>query len=64
MKQLFYLLVLVIICSSCGQDYIPKPKAYLRLEYPEATYKKATIDVPFLFETNGLATKVIFKAFS
>ena len=61
MKHSFYLLVLFVICFSCGQDYIPKPKAYLRLEYPNAKYKAIAIDAPFTFERNDLATNVKVK---
>ncbi len=51
----------LFILVSCGQDYIPKPKAYLRLDYPKAQYKKMNVDVPFHFETNHLATKIKYK---
>lgn len=61
MKHHFYLLFLLALFCSCGQENIPKPKGYLRLEYPEAYYKKAPVDVPFSFETNTLATKIKFK---
>ncbi|MFI0429866.1 gliding motility lipoprotein GldD [Mariniflexile sp. HMF6888] len=53
--------VCLFILVSCGQDYIPKPKAYLRLDYPKAQYKKINIDVPFYFETNHLASKIKYK---
>ncbi|TGV02910.1 gliding motility lipoprotein GldD [Flavivirga rizhaonensis] len=43
---------------SCGGDYVPKPKGYLRLDYPRAKYVEAKVDVPFSFETNILATKI------
>ena len=43
---------------SCGEDYVPKPKAYLRLDYPKAKYTEAKVDAPFSFETNLLATKL------
>jgi hypothetical protein len=36
----------------CGDDPLPKPKAYLRLEYPAASYEKASIPLPFSFEKN------------
>ncbi|MBP0904759.1 gliding motility lipoprotein GldD [Mariniflexile gromovii] len=61
MKHSFYLLAVIIMCLSCGQDYIPKPKGYLRLEYPEAQYKNTNIDVPFSFEANNLASKIKYK---
>jgi len=54
-------LLIVVLCVSCGSDPIPKPKAFLRLEYPEAKYKKAQVEVPFSFETNNLATMVSSK---
>lgn len=53
-----FLIIGVLILVSCGDDYVPKPKAYLRLDYPRATYVEAKLDVPFTFETNMLATKV------
>ncbi len=46
---------------SCGEDYKPKPKAFLRLDYPEAKYVGAKVEMPFTFETNMLATKLISK---
>lgn len=58
MNKNFYLLLLVIICISCGETTTPKPKAFLRLDYPEAKYVKSNFDVPFEFETNQLATKL------
>lgn len=61
MNKNFYLLLLVIICMSCGETTTPKPKAYLRLDYPNAKYVKTDFDVPFVFETNLLATKLDLK---
>lgn len=52
----------VFILSSCGnEDYIPKPKAELRLEYPKANYVTDELELPFAFEKNLLATKVVSK---
>lgn len=55
-----YLFILVIFCFSCGEeDYIPKPKAFLRLDYPVAEYTNTLGRLPFTFETNYLlATKI------
>ena len=33
-----YFIFVFIILSSCSNDTLPKPKAQLRLEYPESTY--------------------------
>ncbi|GAA4889437.1 gliding motility lipoprotein GldD [Flaviramulus aquimarinus] len=54
-------LFLVLLCISCGEDYVPKPKAYLRLEYPKAKYVDTNLELPFSFETNILATPVKSK---
>lgn len=51
MKVRFYVLILVLtFCVSCSEDVLPKPKAQLRLEYPENTYQKVISDCPFLIE--------------
>ena len=57
MKNVIYLLIMAV-SFSCGDDPVPKPKAFLRLEYPNAKYVQAKVDVPFSFETNLLATKL------
>lgn len=54
MQKLIVLFISLTILS-CGEDPIPKPKAYLRLEYPEAKYVKVESDLPFTFEKNLLA---------
>ena len=43
-----------LIFTSCKDDVLPKPKGYLKLEYPEATYKKYLSDCPFTFDINNL----------
>ena len=60
MTKFFYLFLFIIICS-CGDHVVPKPNAYLRLEYPEATYVESQGDAPFSFEINKLATKITAK---
>lgn len=63
MIKSFCALVLVILCFSCKDDFVPKPNAQLRLEYPEAKYSEANLDLPFSFEINelteGVQSKVI-----
>ena len=54
----FLLLCIVISCIACGSDPIPKPKAMLRLEYPQPTYKKVGLPLPFTFEKNELADPI------
>lgn len=55
-------LVFVILCFSCKEDFVPKPKAQLRLEYPEAKYVKINLDLPFSFDINELAEGIESKA--
>ncbi len=43
---------------SCGNETIPKPKGYLRLEYPEPEYKNVDVSLPFTFEKNNLADRI------
>lgn len=47
--------------SSCGEDPLPKPKAFLRLEYPEPQYLETNTELPFTFFKNSLATDVTNK---
>jgi gliding motility-associated lipoprotein GldD len=64
MMKKFSFILLILLCVSCGEDYVPKPKAELRLEYPEAKYVDANLELPFTFDKNLLATKVVSKALS
>jgi len=54
--------ILIPICAlffmSCNDDILPKPKAFLRLEYPNPSYKRVDIPVPFSFEKNELAKSI------
>lgn len=43
------------IVTSCGDDAVPKPKAYLRLEYNEAKYVNFNESCPFSFDLNSMA---------
>lgn len=43
---------------SCGNESIPKPKAFLRLDYPQPEYKAVDVSLPFTFERNTLAERI------
>ncbi|MFY0713383.1 gliding motility lipoprotein GldD [Seonamhaeicola sp. NFXS20] len=60
MRSYIYLL-LIFICVSCGEDYKPKPKAFLRLDYLEAKYVETKLNLPFTFETNVMVESVSTK---
>lgn len=62
MKCCFYFLALITTCFfSCKEDSTPKPRAFLRLDYPEAQYKNIDLNVPFYFEANNLASNIKYK---
>ena len=42
----------------CADEPLPKPKGFLRLEYPSPSYKKVNLPVPFSFEQNTLAKPI------
>jgi gliding motility-associated lipoprotein GldD len=55
-----YLIIAVIVFSgfwlqACQQEVIPKPKAYLYLEYPIAEYHRFISDCPFSFAVSKKA---------
>ncbi len=44
------LILIIILCIvSCNDDVLPKPKAYLSLEYPQKFYKKLDLRRPYSF---------------
>ncbi|MFD1314072.1 gliding motility lipoprotein GldD [Namhaeicola litoreus] len=49
----FFILVTLF---SCKEDIFPKPKAQLRLQYPDSNYLFLTSDCPYTFEYSELAT--------
>ena len=51
----FMLFITIVLCISCGSDPIPKPKAFLRLDYPKPEYKEVKTNLPFTFEKNNLS---------
>jgi len=50
------LLLSIAIFSSCSDDVLPKPKAFLRLNYPKATYQKVESNCPYSFQISKLST--------
>lgn len=55
MKRIHLIFLMFFLCLACAEDPTPKPKAFLALEYPEATYKPINIDCPYSFEKNEIA---------
>lgn len=55
MKRIITLLFLGVFLFSCGNETLPKPKPYLKLQYPLASYKKLNTDCPYNFEIGNQA---------
>ena len=49
------ILILLVICASCAEDTLPKPKAFLNLEYESPLYKELSLNRPFSFEVSSNA---------
>ena len=49
MRNIFIVLTLLLF-TSCNKDVLPKPKAYLSLEYPEKKYQKLELTRPYTFD--------------
>ncbi len=54
-KIVFFSLIGVLILACQNEDSLPKPKAFLALEYPQAQYYKSEIDCPYEFKVNSLS---------
>ena len=51
MRKLFSpLFMITFFLFSCNDDVLPKPKAYLSLEYPKKEYKKLSVKRPYSFD--------------
>jgi len=57
MKPLIITLLWCLLFA-CSENYKPKPKAQLRLEYPEAKYKSINEALPFTFEKNVISNPI------
>ncbi len=55
MKQIFVIGILITFLIGCKQNTLPKPQAYLSLNYPEPVYKATELDCPYTFEINEFA---------
>lgn len=55
-----YILIIAVLISCSGEDFLPKPKAFLRLSYEPAHYEAITSNCPYTFEISNRA-EVTFK---
>lgn len=49
-------MVLLLLCTSCSEEVLPKPKAFLRLSYPDAAYQKVVSGCPYEFQISQQST--------
>jgi len=45
-----WLLISILSCISCGQDYTPKPRGYFKIDFPKKAYQHYKSDCPFTFD--------------
>ena len=55
LTYIFSILFISVLFISCEEEALPKPKGFLRLEYPEPMYAKVRSDCPYTFEKNQIA---------
>lgn len=55
-KSLIILVLTSFFLTSCEEEALPKPKAFLRLAYNDANYQKTITDCPYTFEFSDKAT--------
>jgi gliding motility-associated lipoprotein GldD len=49
-------MIIATLFTSCSEEIVPKPKAFLRLAYTNAAYQKVTSDCPYEFEYSNTAS--------
>lgn len=59
LKQALLFFVCSLTLYSCKEDVLPKPKAQLRLEYPEPAYESIHTDCPFIFDKSKVTEVAI-----
>lgn len=60
LRSYLYIIFCCTLFSSCGDDLLPKPEAFLSLTYPKASYVTTPSDCDYSFENNYIS-KVSFK---
>lgn len=54
-KRCYFFLLLLVVVSCNDTAFLPKPKAQLSLQYPEANYLAVETDCPYQFKQNSTA---------
>lgn len=56
----FIVLLMAVVLIACGNETLPKPKSYLKLQYPQNSYQSIDFACPYNFEFSKMA-KISFK---
>ncbi|WP_422857930.1 gliding motility lipoprotein GldD [Flagellimonas sp. S174] len=51
--KVLVIISIVVLSSGCKDEVLPKPKAMLRLDYPQAEYEELDLDCVFAFDLNS-----------
>ncbi len=55
-NTILIILIFAVLSTSCNEESIPKPKAYLALQYPNSKYNLINTNCPFVFEKSTHTT--------
>ena len=55
MKKLLLFICITVMFTACKDNSLPKPKAFLALEYSPAEYSLTNLGCPYNFEKNNIA---------
>ena len=56
MNKTIFLILIGVFFISCNSETLPKPKSYLKLQYPNTTYNTLNSDCPFSIEISNNTT--------
>lgn len=49
-KTVFITIMAALLLQACSTNYVPKPRAYYRIQFPEKEYQTYDADCPYAFE--------------
>lgn len=55
-RMLFAFVLAVLLAGCGGNDYVPKPRGYYRIDFPEHEYRHTNNNLPYCFEYPTYAT--------
>lgn len=59
MRYLGIIVFLSLLFTACDEETLPKPSAFLSLEYPPPEYRNVSLLLPFTFEKNNWADSIM-----